>query len=263
MATTRRTRYVWTFLGGCLLAVGLVSGLLALTSSGPATAALTSAERNGIALVVPPDRSGYLSELKRAIGESSRFRLIQPAPASIRVKLPDLLPQPALTVPQRNALRDRTIARWLFFASIVRRTEYVEEWGQQVATTSVDVAARALDLDMGDYTALMTVSGRDLTDLAAQTVKFLRVQYPLRGRVTAVRDGTVYLDMGHLDGVDRGTYFVVRRTAGAFSEKVATVLVTSSSDWYAVAEVDEQVLGRQVKPGDVAVEDTSAILARP
>lgn len=243
------------FFAGALLALGVVAGA--------ASAALTPAERNGIALVLPPDRTGYVTELKKAIQESARFKLIQPAPGDIRVKLPDLLPSPPLTVPQRNAIRDRTVARWLFFASIGRRTEYIEEYGQQVATMSLDISARALDLDMGDFTPMMTLTGRDLIDLAAQTVKYLRVQYPLRGRVTAVRDGTVYLDLGHKDGVDRGTYFVVRRTAGAYSEKVGTVVVTSSSDWYAVAEVDEYVLGKAVKAGDVAIEDTSAILARP
>lgn len=256
-------------MAGCIGAIAdlfprtLLALAMITAAAGLAGAALTPAERNGIALVLPPDRTGYVNALKKAIQESARFRLVQPAPGGIHVKLPGLLPDPPLTVPQRNAIRDRTVARWLFFAAINRRTEHIEEYGQQVATMSLDVSARALDLDMGDFTPLMSLSGRDLAELAAQTVKFLRVQYPLQGRVTAVRDGTVYLDLGHKDGVDRGTYFVVKRTAGAYSEKVGTVVVTSSSDWYAVAEVDEQVLGRTVKAGDVAIEDTSAILARP
>ncbi|MBM3267859.1 MAG: hypothetical protein FJZ01_09445 [Candidatus Sericytochromatia bacterium] len=220
-------------------------------------------ERSGVAIAIPPDRSGYVRELRRAIQESGRFQLVQPAPTGVRIKLPEVLPVPAFTVPARNTLKSRTNARWLLFGDVARRTETIEEFGTMVATTSLDVSARAFDLDMGDFSQLMTLTSRDPAELAAQTLKYLRVAYPLQGQVTAVRDGTVYLDLGRKNGVDRGSYFVIRRKAGAYSEKVATVLVTSSSDWYAVAEVDEQILGKRVLTGDAAVEDTSAILARP
>jgi len=241
------------FAAAAVLAVG----------TGLSAQALTGNQRNGIALVVGPDRTGYVESLKRAIKESGRFQLVSPAPHGIRVKMPDLLPVPALTVPQRNLVKGRTSARWLFFGNINRRTEMIEEWGSEVATTSMDISARSLDLDMGDFTPLMTLTGRDPIDLAAQTLKFLRVQHPLLGRVTAVREGTVYLDMGRKDGVDRGSMFIIRHMAKAFGERVGTVAVTSASDWYAVAEMDESVIGKHPQAGDVAVEDTSAILARP
>ncbi|MBM3274098.1 MAG: hypothetical protein FJZ00_03015 [Candidatus Sericytochromatia bacterium] len=240
-----------------MVAAVAIGGLL------PVAADALGNERNGIALVVGPDRTGFATALRAALKESGRFSLVAKAPPGLRAKPPALMPDPPITVPQRNLIKGRTTARWLLFLNIGKRNETIEEYGQQVATYSIDVLARTFDIDMGDYSQLMNLTSRDPYELAAQTMKYLRVAYPLQGNVTAVRDGTIYLDLGKKDGVDRGSYFVIRRRGNAQREKVGTVLITSSSDWYAVGEVNEQVLGKRVQAGDAAVEDASAILAQP
>ena len=239
--------------------VGVVLAIGAATLASPAR----SAEDNGMAVHIPADKLGFVFQMKEAIRQSGRFQLIPTSGLSILLNGPELTITPPLTVPVRNAMRKRTTARWLLLGTVGKHTVQVEIPGGFEATTSIDVSTRVLDLPLGDVGPLLVTTNTDPAELAAHTLKFLRVQFPLRGHVTAYRDGKVFIDLGKKDGIGRGSTFYIKRHPGTINEMVATVQVTDTSDWYAGCEIQDQARGRQPQAGDVAVEDTSALLAAP
>ncbi|MBI6545608.1 MAG: hypothetical protein HY692_02370, partial [Cyanobacteria bacterium NC_groundwater_1444_Ag_S-0.65um_54_12] len=72
-------------------------------------------DERGLGILLVPDRTGFIAVLRKIVQDSGRFRLVSASGVSIAAKPPDLLPDPPISLTQRNSLRQHTAARWLLF----------------------------------------------------------------------------------------------------------------------------------------------------
>ena len=163
---------------------GLI-GTLLFAAAPPAATALPRDEYGLTVLLTESSEDQVGAELKKLLRNSGRFHLVLAPGIAIAAKLPDLVPDPPLSAPQIAALKQKTPGRWILYGQVQKAlagsaSESVEAAGPYL------VSLRVYDLDLADMGPLLSIRGQEPVKLAKQVLKFLRAQYPLAGRVTAV-----------------------------------------------------------------------------
>ena len=218
---------------------------------------------SGIAVLLPADDGGVVAALDAALSISGRFHFLPTPDIKLPLKPPLFVMDPPATPTQRDQWLKKTAAHWLLTGAIATHSISMASprKGKAPATgTSYDLQLRVFDLVLGDIGPLFTGSGLSPAEVAAEAVRFLRVHYPLHATVAALHEDTVFLDVGHEDGIGEGSVFFIVRHPGTMNEPIGTVQVMNAGDWYSSCEVIDSVKNRNPQVGDVAIEDTSLFL---
>ena len=135
----------------------------------------------------------------------------------------------------------------------------------------IELTCRLVDLRRGFESKELVLGGdrSALNSIAEQTVRFLRVNYPLQAQITTVRGKHFVLDVGSEDGVVAGDRFILWRLPESSVDQVAVFEITSASAWYSEAILTEFHAERMQGMSDAAdlrnwkgklIEDVSSIL---
>lgn len=218
----------------------------------PSPAPQPRLDPQGLTLLITPDPLAMNATLARVLAQDGRFHLAGTGNLRMTLKGPDMQLDPTLTVAARDQLRSRTPVRYL----LVGRSQAAAEGGP-------GLAARVVDLALGEVGPLFEATGSTPAEVAQRTRRYLRTSHPLTGRVRDLRDGQLYIDLGTRSGLTRGSGVVIRRIVGIRQDTVALARVQRAEEWFSLCDIEERTTGMMPRIGDLVLEDVTRTLSRP